>query len=81
MMLRGRDINNNPKEAIFASHQSGKGIKAIFKPIYNSNLTKIIHKWKTFEEMTSFNKSGHPSKFAPGSDHLVLRETAKRRLA
>uniref|UniRef100_A0A3Q4HH61 Uncharacterized protein n=1 Tax=Neolamprologus brichardi TaxID=32507 RepID=A0A3Q4HH61_NEOBR len=49
----GRDINNNPKEAIVASHQSGKGIKAIFKPVYNSNLTKIIHKWKTFEKMTS----------------------------
>jgi len=39
---------NNPKEAIVAAHQSGKGYKATSKQfgVRHPTVRKVIHKWK-----------------------------------
>ncbi len=37
---------------------------------------KIIHKWKTFKTDPNPPRSGHPIKFSPRSDRVMLREMA-----
>lgn len=74
-MPRRKDISTDLREAIVATHQSGKAISKQF--VHHSVAIKIIHKWKTFRTAANLLRSGRPSKFTPRSDRAVLTETAK----
>jgi len=59
-MPRRRDICHDLRETIVASHQSGKGYKAISKlfGVHHCRVRKIIHKWTTFKTAVNIPKSG-----------------------
>ena len=73
-MPRRKDISNDPREAIVAAHQSGKGYKAISKlfRVHHSTERKIIHKWKTIRTAVNLPRSGRLSKFTPRSKSQEL---------
>lgn len=44
----------------------------------HSAVRRIGFKWKTFKTVANLARTGHPNKFSPSSDHLMLRDHAKK---
>jgi len=44
--------------------------------VHQYTVRNIIHKWKTFKTVANLPRRGHPSKFTPRSDRVMVREIA-----
>ena len=53
-MPRRKDISNDPREAIVAAHQSGKGYKAKHFEVHQCTERNIIKKWKLSRQLPVF---------------------------
>ncbi len=79
IMLRSKEIQEQMRKKVIEIYQSGKGYKAISKPLglQRTTVRAIIHKWRKHGTVVNLPRSGRPTKITPRAQRRLIQEVTK----